>query len=322
MKNFVKWLGIIALVTVIGFAFTACGDGSDGAVTTYAVTVNDGSGSGSYAAGTNVTITATVPSGQQFTNWTVNSGGATLANANNASTSFTMPANAVTVTANFTASINLSLDGVWQLGSSTALVTISGSTGVITQWPTTGGGITQSAFDKGYIKIGDPYYKNLTKTGDLTWTGQVLQVTYNNSAPNVATGTGWTSVTITLNANGQTYYDGGTWTRTLSLDGVWQLGSSTALVTISGSTGIITQWPTTGGGITQSAFDKGYIKIGDPYYRNLSKTGDLTWTGQVLQVTYNNSAPSVATGTGWTSVTITLNANGQTYYDGGTWTRQ
>ena len=70
-------------------------------VTMYYVTVNDGTGSGSYAVGDTVTITATVPSGQRFTGWTVNEGSVTLANASNATTTFTMPALAVTVTANF-----------------------------------------------------------------------------------------------------------------------------------------------------------------------------------------------------------------------------
>ncbi|GBU27211.1 hypothetical protein R84B8_00737 [Treponema sp. R8-4-B8] len=104
MKNLTKLFGIIALVAVIGFSMAACSDGSDSTTTTttYPVTVNGGSGSGSYTAGATVSISATVPSGQTFTSWTVNSSGAVLANANSASTTFTMPANAVTVTANFT----------------------------------------------------------------------------------------------------------------------------------------------------------------------------------------------------------------------------
>ncbi|WP_461256300.1 InlB B-repeat-containing protein [Treponema sp. R80B11-R83G3] len=81
---------------------TGTGTGTGSGNTTYAVTVNGGSGSGSYTAGATVSISATVQSGQTFTSWTVTSGGATLANANSASTTFTMPANAVTVTANFT----------------------------------------------------------------------------------------------------------------------------------------------------------------------------------------------------------------------------
>lgn len=70
-------------------------------VTMYSVTVNNGSGGGNYAAGATVTITATVPGGQRFTGWTVNEGSVILDNASSATTTFTMPARAVTVTANF-----------------------------------------------------------------------------------------------------------------------------------------------------------------------------------------------------------------------------
>ncbi|GHU36268.1 hypothetical protein FACS1894105_06340 [Clostridia bacterium] len=71
--------------------------------TTYAVTVNSGTANTTTAvAGANVTITAdTPPNGQQFKNWTTASSGVTFTNANSANTTFTMPANAVTVTANF-----------------------------------------------------------------------------------------------------------------------------------------------------------------------------------------------------------------------------
>ncbi len=67
---------------------------------TYALTVNGGSGSGSYAPGTVVTITANAaPAGQIFSNWT----GATVQNANAASTTLTMPSAATAVTANYVA---------------------------------------------------------------------------------------------------------------------------------------------------------------------------------------------------------------------------
>ncbi|GBU23184.1 hypothetical protein R80B4_03100 [Fibrobacteres bacterium R8-0-B4] len=70
----------------------------------YAVTVvsagTGSSGGGNYTAGTTVTISAgTAPNGQIFKNWTA--AGVTLSNPNSASTTFIMPANAVTVTANF-----------------------------------------------------------------------------------------------------------------------------------------------------------------------------------------------------------------------------
>ena len=71
-------------------------------VTTYLVTVNGGTGGGSYAEDATVTITAdAAPDGQRFTGWTVDAGGVILTNASSATTTFTMPAQAVTVTANF-----------------------------------------------------------------------------------------------------------------------------------------------------------------------------------------------------------------------------
>ena len=66
--------------------------------TKYSLTVVNGSGSGSYAAGAEVTITANAaPSGEVFSNWS----GATVASATSSSTTITMPAAATTVTANY-----------------------------------------------------------------------------------------------------------------------------------------------------------------------------------------------------------------------------
>jgi hypothetical protein len=70
---------------------------------TYAVTVMGGSDgtNGAYAEGATVNITANAPaSGKVFDTWT-SSDGVTFANANSATTSFVMPAKAVTVTANY-----------------------------------------------------------------------------------------------------------------------------------------------------------------------------------------------------------------------------
>jgi uncharacterized repeat protein (TIGR02543 family) len=60
------------------------------------------SGAGNYQQGTTVTISAGTRSGFNFAGWTVNADGVTLANANSAATTFVMPTNAVTVTANWT----------------------------------------------------------------------------------------------------------------------------------------------------------------------------------------------------------------------------
>jgi|GEM_PF-4570957 len=70
-------------------------------ITKYVLTVNSGTGGGNFAQGATVTITANAaPSGKVFDKWTT-SDGVTFANANNASTTFTMPAKNVTVTATY-----------------------------------------------------------------------------------------------------------------------------------------------------------------------------------------------------------------------------
>ena len=68
---------------------------------TYLVTVNGGTGGGSYEAGATVTVTAGTRSGYTFQSWTTTS--VELTDPTNASVSFTMPANDVTLTANWTA---------------------------------------------------------------------------------------------------------------------------------------------------------------------------------------------------------------------------
>ncbi|XOQ48503.1 MAG: hypothetical protein ACFWUM_06240 [Eubacteriales bacterium] len=65
----------------------------------YTVTVTNGTGSGSYAEGAVVTITADNRSGFIFTQWS--STDVTFANATEKTTTFTMPAKAVGVTANY-----------------------------------------------------------------------------------------------------------------------------------------------------------------------------------------------------------------------------
>ena len=70
--------------------------------TLYQVTVNSGSGDGTYAEGATVNITAaTAPSGKVFDKWEVVSGTVTLESTTNATTTFTMPAGAVEVTATY-----------------------------------------------------------------------------------------------------------------------------------------------------------------------------------------------------------------------------
>ena len=68
---------------------------------TYTVTVNNGTGSGDYAEGASVTITANAPdTGKQFKEWTTEDG-VIFADATASTTTFTMPAKPVTITAVF-----------------------------------------------------------------------------------------------------------------------------------------------------------------------------------------------------------------------------
>lgn len=78
--------------------------GSGSTASMYTVTVENGSGSGSYAAGSTVVIAANTPAaGMVFSKWTTESNGVALASVSMSATTFVMPANNVTVTANYVA---------------------------------------------------------------------------------------------------------------------------------------------------------------------------------------------------------------------------
>ncbi|GBU29687.1 hypothetical protein R84B8_03260 [Treponema sp. R8-4-B8] len=107
--------------------------------------------------------------------------------------------------------INLSLNGVWTAMGGGLVTTISGSSGTLTSIGVSSA-LWQDAVSKGYVKVGSQYFRNLTSTGTLTWSGQVLGVQY--YTPNVAAGTSWLNCTITMSSNGQTFTDGSnTYTR-------------------------------------------------------------------------------------------------------------
>lgn len=70
--------------------------------TLYQVTVNNGSGDGTYAEGATVTITAdTAANGKTFKTWKVESGSVALISSTSETTTFTMPAGKVVITASY-----------------------------------------------------------------------------------------------------------------------------------------------------------------------------------------------------------------------------
>ena len=122
-QEFDRWTGDVGTVANVNAATTTLtmpsgrcdGDGDvsglDLAPTQYALTVNSGTGSGSYAAGATVNlVAASAPSGQEFDRWTGDVG--TVANVNAATTTLTMPAAAATVTATYRAA---SVGGTFKL---------------------------------------------------------------------------------------------------------------------------------------------------------------------------------------------------------------
>ncbi|MFA5264925.1 MAG: MBG domain-containing protein [Opitutaceae bacterium] len=66
----------------------------------YTLTVNNGTGGGSYTAGTQVNIYGNPPTGYHFTSWTLNSGPGTIGSSGSRSTTFTMGSGNATITAN------------------------------------------------------------------------------------------------------------------------------------------------------------------------------------------------------------------------------
>jgi len=245
MKNIFKTFGIIALVAVIGFSIAACDDsGTDGGTTpvsslaaptgltatlsstTLTISWNAVAGAAGYNLyiGSSSTTFETpvdtegqttipmslseLPSGTYTLYFKVaakNANGTEGAMSNVISKTITNGSTPITPT--------YSLDGIWEIEG--IQITFNGSTGVFTALNFSDDiNVWQSALDKGYIKLGDTIWRNLTSTGNLTWSGQMLGIRVNTSSPNVATGTDWGNTTFTLSADGQTLTNGnGTWTR-------------------------------------------------------------------------------------------------------------
>ena len=118
-----------------------------------AVIVTDGGGSGLYAVGDTVKITAASKSGYRFDHWKIVSGTVTLANANSVETTFTMPAYNVEIAALYTKSSSGGISG----GGSTPTYGITvetarnGSVSVETQKAAAGDTVTLTVKpDQGY----------------------------------------------------------------------------------------------------------------------------------------------------------------------------
>jgi len=248
MKNVLKAFGVIALVAIIGFSMAGCKNDDDGGdpkpqtgggglsapylSVSPSGTVTDGTtlyldwtsiagasrynfylrflSEGQWASksmsSTSATYDTRGDAGDtvQFKVAAVNSNGAEGAHSNVVS---------VTVTGGTTQpQPNTSITGTWQQGNGIS-VTVSGSTGNVAAFGSPDA-LMQSAINNNHIKIGTQYWRSLSSTGNLTWSGQWLAISYNSSNPNVATGTQWSSATWRMSADGRTLTVGNyTWTR-------------------------------------------------------------------------------------------------------------
>jgi TolB-like protein len=107
-----------------------------------------------------------------------------------------------------------------------------------------------------------------------------------------------------------------------TLNGVWERVNDGRRITVSGNTGV---WTTFGFPLApydQDAINKGWFKIGEPKWRNLTNTGNLTWSGLDLSIEINQHT-NVALRILWNNATFTLSMDGNTLQTiHGTYTRQ
>jgi len=136
---------------------------------TYLLTVNGGTGSGTCAAGASVSIKAAAPpAGQVFDKWVGGNGG-TFANASSATTTFTMPSNAASVTATYknAAGNKVLVNGVTISGGSGIISTPGGSLQLTAK--VTPAGATNKAVS--WTVLSGAAYAKVSSTGLVTATG-------------------------------------------------------------------------------------------------------------------------------------------------------
>jgi len=331
MKNTIKVLGIIALAAVIGLSMVGCKNDDDGgglpaptglnvwaSGTTINATWNPVSGASGYTLYVSADNFRTYESGNTYQTSYSESGVSSgtyyfQVSAFNASGE-SARSNVVSV------SVGSGSGGGSVLPAPTGLrATASGTTINVTWNSVTGasGYTLYASADNRTFKSGNTSQTSYSESGVSSGTYYFKVSAYN------ANGEGAISNVVSVTVSG------GTQQPSPSLDGVWEISNGTR-VTVSGTTGVFSYFGTLNA-LWTNAIDKGTIKIGDQYWRNLKSTGDLTWSGEQKNVTFNNSKPTVPTGTSWRNATFTMSANRQTVTvisaDGsgtitGTWTRR
>ncbi|MCL2803976.1 MAG: Ig-like domain-containing protein [Micrococcales bacterium] len=305
-----------------------------GQTATYVLTVNSGTGSGSYAAGTPVVITADAPaSGLVFDAWTGGNGGA-MANANSATTSFTMPANDATVTATYKPATpgTVPVTGI-SIGGGTTITTLGGTlvlfvditpadaTDKAVEWTIVSGGAFASVDAGGLVTAladGTVTVRATALDGSATYQDHTITITGQTAnfqlTVNSGTGSGdyaaGTPVVITANAppadmvfDTWTGGNGGTFANANNATTSFTMPGNNATVTATYKAAPVVPVPVTGISITGGAA----ISING---------GTLQLTANVTPADATNQAVSwtVVSGAGFASVDaaglVTAIANG------------
>jgi uncharacterized repeat protein (TIGR02543 family) len=222
-------------------------------IATYALTVTNGTGGGSFAAGTQVSITANAaPLGQVFDKWESDNGG-TFGDVNNSATTFTMPDNAVIVTAAYKDApakdiISFTIaDAVIIMSGTNITVTVPHGTDVTALTPT----ITVS--DGASVDPASGESQDFTKPVIYTVTAEDKTTReYTITVTTAPVTDGWIygdgAWKYLVNGEAQTgwLYDGGAWYY-LNADGIMQTGwlydqSDKAWYYLAGNGKMLTGW--------------------------------------------------------------------------------
>ncbi|MGE5404777.1 MAG: InlB B-repeat-containing protein [Candidatus Saccharibacteria bacterium] len=221
---------------------------------TYPLTVNlnggNGStGNGSYPSGSAVAIDAGTRGGYTFSGWTSSNGGA-FANANSTSTTFTMPGNATTITANWTQdtyALTVNLDGgsgsttsgSYALGAAVSIDAGTKSGCTFNSWTSSNGGTFNDASSAATTFTMPGNATTITATWTPTVTTYALTVSLDGGSGSTTSGTYTSGATIAIDAGAKSGYTFNGWT-TSSGGTFTDVSSSATTFTMPGNATTIT----------------------------------------------------------------------------------
>ena len=240
----------------------------DGApATTYALTVQNGTGGGSYLSGMPVSIMANPPApGKVFDKW-ITSGGGSFGDANSASTTFTMPSSAVTITATYkdTPAATYLLTVVSGTGSGSyaesASVSITANPPaqgkVFDKWTTSNGGSFGNANSASTTFTMPANTTTITATYKDAPAGAFTLTVSGSYAQSTGTGQYAPDAQVSIHAGSRSNYSFNGWTSSGGGNFANANSASTTFTMPSGNVIVTANWRYNGGGGSGSSDDGG-----------------------------------------------------------------